>query len=189
MPASLEILRPWKRETDRNSNRTLIWGARGRGFVRTGFCIGVAGGLAEIALVWVYATLTGGDAAVVARHVASAIGLDRASAATGVAIHMGLAVVLGVGLSAVLQTVAGRSASHWLVFAFMLCSLTAVWVINFFIVLPAVSPSFIHLLPYAVTLTSKLAFGLASAAAWCALEAPAQRAFGRRGQLRVFTKN
>jgi hypothetical protein len=44
-------------------------------------------------------------------------------------------------------------------------SLAAVWAINFFIVLPVISPGFVHLLPYAITLASKLAFGVAAAAA------------------------
>jgi hypothetical protein len=135
-----------------------------QGFLRTGLCIGLAGGLAEIGVIWLYSALTGADAATIARHVGSAIGLDGGSAATGVAVHMGLAAALGVGLNAALRIVAGRSASDWIVFSFVLASLAIVWAINFFIVLPAVSPGFVHLLPYAVTLTSKLAFGVAAAA-------------------------
>jgi hypothetical protein len=44
-------------------------------------------------------------------------------------------------------------------------SLAAVWAINYFVVLPVLSPGFVHLLPYAITLASKLAFGVAAAAA------------------------
>ncbi len=34
---------------------------------------------------------------------------------------------------------------------------------NFFVVLPAVSPTFVNLVPYSVSLISKLLFGLAAA--------------------------
>jgi hypothetical protein len=134
-------------------------------FLRTGLLIGVAGGLAEIPVVWLYSALTGENAAVVARHVASAVGLDGASAAAGIAIHMGLAVALGVVLSAIVQSLAALLASRRAIWAFMIGSLVAVWAINYFIVLPVVSPGFVHLLPYTISLTSKLAFGVAAAEA------------------------
>jgi hypothetical protein len=137
----------------------------GQSFLSTGLLIGSAGGLAEIVVVWLYSALTGGDAAMVARRVASAVGLDGASAVAGVGIHMGLAMVLGIALSAGLQILGGRRAPNGAIFSFMVGSLAAVWAINYFVVLPAVSPSFVHLLPYAVTLASKLAFGFAAAAA------------------------
>jgi hypothetical protein len=154
-----------------SSGSTLTRPVLGQGFLQTGLCIGLAGGLAEIGVVWPYSALTGGNAAMLARHVASTIGLDGASAAVGVAVHMGLAAALGIGLSAVVQAVIGRRARDGVVFPFMLGSLAVVWAVNFFIVLPAVSPGFVHLLPYAVTLASKLAFGLAAAATWRAFPA------------------
>ena len=46
----------------------------------------------------------------------------------------------------------------------MLAALAGVWAINFFVVLPIVSPAFVHMVPYAVSLTSKLLFGVAAAA-------------------------
>jgi hypothetical protein len=146
-----------------SSHRTLTRPGMGQGFLRTGLCIGLAGGLAEIGVVWLYSALTGGDAAMIARHVGYAIGLGGASAATGIAIHMGLAAVLGVGLLAALQTVAGRSARDRVVFPFMLASLAIVWTFNFFVLLPVLSPDFVHLLPYGLTLASKLSFGLTAA--------------------------
>jgi hypothetical protein len=132
--------------------------------LRTGLLIGLAGGLAEIVIVSLYSAATGGNAASIARHVASAIGLEGASALTGVLVHMGLAVALGIALCAVVQILSGRLARDTAIFSFMTGSLALVWLINYFVVLPAVSPSFVHLLPYAVTLASKLAFGIAAAA-------------------------
>jgi hypothetical protein len=136
----------------------------GRSVLSAGLLIGLAGGLAEIVVVWLYSALAGGDAAMVARHVASAVGLDGASAVAGVGVHMGLAMVLGIALSAGLQILGDRRARKGAISSFMVGSLAVVWVINYFIVLPAISPNFVHLLPYAVTLASKLAFGFAAAA-------------------------
>ncbi len=107
----------------------------------------------------------------VARHVASAVGLGGSSAAAGVAVHMGLAVALGIVLSAMLQSLAALLDRDRAIWALMTGSLAAVWTINFFIVLPVVNPSFVHLLPYAITLASKLAFGIAAAAALQVLRA------------------
>ena len=45
----------------------------------------------------------------------------------------------------------------------MLAALAGVWAVNFFVVLPIVSPAFVHIVPYAVSLTSKLLFGVAAA--------------------------
>lgn len=146
--------------------------ATGRGVLRTGLIIGLAGGLAEIVVIWLYSALTGGDSAMIARHVASAIGLDGASSAVGVAVHMGLAVALGIALSAALQIFVDRPMYNGAILSFMVASLAVVWVINYFVVLPAVNPSFVHLLPYAITFTSKLAFGFAAAATLHMLPAP-----------------
>ncbi len=145
--------------------------AKAHGVIRTGLCIGLAGGLAEIVVVWLYSALTGGDALTVARHVASAIGLHGASATAGVVVHMGLAVALGIALSAALR-IADWPVHDGAIFSFMVGSLAVVWVINYFLLLPAFSPSFVHLLPYTVTLASKLAFGLAAAATARVLPAP-----------------
>jgi hypothetical protein len=132
--------------------------------LRTGLLIGVAGGLAEIVVVSLYSAATGGNAAIVARHVAAAIGLGGAPAMTGVLVHMGLAAVLGIALCAAVQILNGRLVRDTAISSLVVASLAVVWVINYFVVLPAVDPSFVHLLPYAVTLASKLAFGIAAAA-------------------------
>ena len=47
----------------------------------------------------------------------------------------------------------------------MLAALGGVWATNFFVILPMVSPAFVHMVSYAVSLTSRLLFGLAAAAA------------------------
>lgn len=136
--------------------------------IRRGAFAGAAGGLAEVAWVTVYAGMTGGDPAVLARGVTTAAGvsalLPASPVALGVTVHMALAVALGVAL--VLAWSALREARPGLSnpYPLMLAALASVWATNFFVVLPIVSPAFVHIVPYAVSLTSKLLFGVAAAA-------------------------
>ncbi|HSP49207.1 MAG TPA: hypothetical protein VLN61_03290, partial [Pseudolabrys sp.] len=59
---------------------------------------GAAGGLAEVIWVSLYAAVTGGDAAIVARGVTTAVGvtalLPESAVGMGVTVHMVLAVLL-----------------------------------------------------------------------------------------------
>jgi hypothetical protein len=136
--------------------------------LRIGVIAGAAGGLAEIAWVTLYAGMTGGDPALLARGVTSAAGVNALLPAAspvmlGVGVHMALAVLLGVLLTFVWQELfAGRHGSAT-PYPFMLVALGGVWAINFFVVLPMVSPAFVHMVPYAISLTSKLLFGVAAA--------------------------
>ncbi len=135
--------------------------------VRFGVIAGAAGGLAEIAWVTLYAGVTGGNAAALARSVTTATGLaslfPSVSAALGVALHMTLAVGLGIALA-----FAWRGFSHRRQtvspFPLVLAALAGVWGINFFVVLPIVSPAFVDLMPYSISLVSKMLFALAAAA-------------------------
>jgi hypothetical protein len=137
--------------------------------LRTGIIAGAAGGLAEIAWVTFYAGATGGDPAALARGVTTAAGVSALLPAAspvmlGIGVHMTLAAILGVVLTFGWQKL---SAKRGLAnpYPFMLVALAAVWATNFFVVLPIVSPAFIHALPYAASLTSKLLFGAAAAEA------------------------
>jgi hypothetical protein len=134
--------------------------------IERGVLAGAAGGLAEIMWVSIYSTVSGGDAASVAAGVTTASGLTAlfpsAPFATGIAIHMMLAVLLGIALACLWQGAAGRFSVRSR-FAGVVALLAAIWAINFFVILPAMSPDFIHMVPYAVSLVSKLLFGLAAA--------------------------
>jgi hypothetical protein len=135
---------------------------------RLGAIAGAAGGLAEITWITLYATATGGNAAVLARGVTTAAGvtalLPADSVTLGVALHMALAIMLGVVLAFVWRALStGSRAGSTNPYPLMLSALTSIWAVNFFVVLPIVSPAFIHMVPYAVSLTSKLLFGLAAA--------------------------
>jgi hypothetical protein len=136
--------------------------------IRYGVIAGAAGGLAEIAWVSLYALSTGGNAAILARGVTTAAGVSAlipaASVGLGVAVHMTLAVMLGLGLAFAWRAFSAKRGGLANPYPFMLAALAGVWAVNFFVVLPLASPAFIHLVPYAVSLTSKLLFGLAAAA-------------------------
>ena len=135
--------------------------------IRNGIIAGAAGGLAEMAWVSLYAYATGGNAAILARGVTTAAGVSALLPASpvglGVAVHMSLAVVLGVALTFAWRGFSAQRGGATNPYPFMLAALAGIWAVNFFIVLPIVSPGFIHMVPYAVSLTSKLLFGLAAA--------------------------
>lgn len=135
--------------------------------MKRGLLVGIAGGLAEVAWVSLYAAASGGDAVNVARGVTTAAGvtalLPAAPAMAGIVVHMMLAALLGVVLTGLWQSLSGGQRSAKALYGFMLASLAFVWAMNFFVVLPVVDPSFVHLLPYSVSLVSKLLFGVAAA--------------------------
>jgi hypothetical protein len=134
-----------------------------------GILAGAAGGLAEIAWVSLYSEATGGNAALLARGVTSAAGvgalLPQSPVVLGVTVHMTLAVALGVALAYAWQMLRTHKVAAAAPYPFMLAALAGVWATNFFVILPVVSPAFVHIVPYVVSLSSKLLFGLAAAAA------------------------
>jgi hypothetical protein len=147
---------------------------------RHGIVAGVAGGLAEIAWVTLYAGATSADPATVASGVTTAAGLSAlftaAPVSVGVTVHMALAVTLGIALSFGWRALSSHRLDAVGPFPFMLAALVGVWAINFFAVLPIISPAFIHLTPYPVSLMSKVLFGLAAAEALRRQDASALKA-------------
>ncbi len=84
-----------------------------------------------------------------------------ATPALGIGIHFLLSILLAGAFIAVL--VPRRLRNTGATVAISLMALAAVWAVNFFVILPIVHPAFVDLLPYPVTLLSKLLFGLAMA--------------------------
>ena len=78
---------------------------------------------------------------------------------------MTLAIALGVALVSAFEALRQMRPALTNPYPFMLVALAGVWAINFFVVLPIVSPGFVGIMPYAVSLASKLLFGAAAAAA------------------------
>lgn len=133
--------------------------------LRNGAVIGIAGGLAEIVVVTLYCAASGASVPDVGRHIAFAAGFEGASAWTGVAIHLALAAMLGIAIMFAWNPARVNPARAAPLYLLLLLTLAAVWAINFFMVLPVLSPEFVTLLPLPVTLASKLMFGWAAAAA------------------------
>jgi hypothetical protein len=135
--------------------------------LRLGALGGLAGGAVEVAWVALYAALTETPAAPVARGVVEAVVPAWAASSHGVAlgilIHLGLAIALGISLAFALRLFGTRSRGAPPVFAWVTGALLMVWAVNFFLVLPHMSPKFVHLLPYGATMLSKLLFGISAA--------------------------
>ena len=127
-----------------------------------GALAGVAGGIAEVAWIWMYAAGSGADAASVARGVTDTVGIGALPpVAGGVAIHMVLAAILGMVVTVALAPMRLRGAR---LYGAMMWVLAAVWAVNFMIVLPLINPQFVEVVPMAVSFVSKLLFGVAAAA-------------------------
>ncbi len=126
-----------------------------------GIGAGIAGGLAEVGWISLYALVTGTDAAVVARGVTDTVGMTLPSVAGGIAIHMTIAAILGMAVTAALAPLRLAGARLYGVLA---GTLAAVWAVNFMIVLPLTNPAFVDLVPLSVSFVSKLLFGIAAAA-------------------------
>jgi hypothetical protein len=148
--------------------------------IRHGVVAGAAGGLAEIGWVTLYAGATSADPATFASGVTTAAGLSAlfpaAPVAVGVTVHLALAVTLGIALSFGWRALSSHRFNTAGLFPFMLAALVGVWAVNFFVVLPIVSPAFILLTPYPVSLMSKVLFGLAAAEALRRQDASALKA-------------
>ena len=108
-----------------------------RGIAGAGTLAGLTGGLAEIVWIWIYGVISHIDSASVAHGVSRAVGIETLAdpVVLGIAVHMTLAAALAM-----------------------------VWAVNFFVVLPVLSPGFVGLVPYEVSLLSKILFGVSAAA-------------------------
>lgn len=139
---------------------------------KLGVLLGLAGGAAEIVWIAFYGSLAGSDAAEVARGVSIAVtGLlpgipfSVTPAIFGIVVHMILAVGIGVALAVVWRELTARLRAPVNEYVFMIGALTIIWALNFFIVLPVISPTFVDIVPYPISLMSKVLFGMAGAIA------------------------
>jgi len=138
-----------------------------RAVLRTGLIAGFAGGAAEIAWIALYAQLSGTDAAAVAGGVTAslfpALGAGGVAVPLGIALHIGLALMLGMALAVGLRQALPGLRRSWVEPATVVAALVAVWAVNFLVVLPAINPGFVALVPPLAGLVSKVLFGAAAA--------------------------
>lgn len=127
---------------------------------------GIYGGLSEILWVLLYSRFTPVEATEVARQVAATVfpNLVDSPAAPilGIAIHVALALAIALAFTR-LVWLPRRDPRTVYTFAGAVSALTVIWAINFLLLLPAVNPGFAVLMPYTVTLFSKMLFALAMA--------------------------
>jgi hypothetical protein len=132
--------------------------------VRFGVIAGAAGGLAEIAWVTVVRARDRrnycGFGAGRDHGGGNGSPVSAAFGGFGVALHMTLGVSLGIAFPWRTFSYRFRAISP---FPIVLAALAGVWVVNFLVVLPIVSPAFVHVIPYSVSLMSKMLFALAAA--------------------------
>jgi len=132
-----------------------------------GIIAGLAGGLAEVAWIGVYGAISGVSVDLVAQGVTRSIvpsfGASSSSAWVGIFIHLILAIGLGVGVAFAIRFLLRGHNQVYAEYSLVILALGTVWTVNFLLVLPYLNPGFVDLLPYSVTLVSKLLFGVAAA--------------------------
>jgi hypothetical protein len=131
---------------------------------RTVILAGAAGGTVEVIWVLMYCFGSPLSASLVAEEVARSFLPQMAgliAVLTGLIIHYVLALLIAaVAVFAYLRLFAGDTDEP-AIFATSIAALVAIWAANFFVVLPVVNPVFVTLMPYTVTLISKIGFGIA----------------------------
>ena len=133
--------------------------------VKIGTLAGLVGGLAEVAWISIYAAATGADPAIVARGVTLAVGGGHRMVSPvigGIAIHMGLAALLGIAIALTLRPIRALLPGI-AVYAAVTAALAIVWMVNLLVLLPLISPQLVDVVPYGVSFLSKLLFGVSAA--------------------------
>ena len=140
---------------------------RGKTLLTVGTLAGLAGGVMEVLWIMLYQSLSGNDAAIVARGVTASVFPDLAAAPSsvtlGIVIHMVLALGLGIVIAIAIPAVLPRIVSTiWEPILVVAC-LAGVWTVNFFVLLPIINVDFVTIVPFPVSFVSKMLFGFASA--------------------------
>lgn len=128
---------------------------------------GLCGGMAEVVWVQIFALHSAYSGMEVARQVTASLlpGVaDEAFApALGVAIHFALSLLVALAYAALIWLPFMRHRGPAASVAVAAGVLALIWVVNFLLILPIVNAEFVSLLPYLVSLGSKILFGLAMA--------------------------
>lgn len=126
---------------------------------------GMVGGMIEIGWISLYSSFSSVSAIDVARQISLTILPTTADSyyapMLGLFIHLVLSLILAISFAAIVLKPAVHRYGTLGIMLSSLVTLGIVWAINFIIILPMLNPSFIVLMPYIVTLISKLLFGMA----------------------------
>lgn len=124
---------------------------------------GLAGGAVEVAVVALVAVFAGIGGWAVAAGVSQATfgnllaGTDAVVA--GLTIHFALSLLVVACLLPFAARVHARFGTAGVI-AVSCAALSAIWALNFFVVLPRIAPEFVTIVPLWTSLLSKLAFGV-----------------------------
>jgi hypothetical protein len=136
-----------------------------RSFKSTALLAGLAGGVVEMVWVAGYCAVSPLSSSEVLRQISLSVGLNAGNGAlasiSGMAVHLGLSALLGLAFTLIVWR---PSVRHSGIVGCLLAScgvLSLIWAFNFFLLLPSLNPNFAGLMPYGVTLGSKLLFGIA----------------------------
>jgi len=128
---------------------------------------GLAGSLAEVFWIMAFCAATGRSAISVLREITATVLDGSADAAwapaAGIALHFLLGVLIAVAFGVVLRKGPLRNAGSPVQLAAALILLATIWVVNFFVVLPVLNPTFVTIVPLSASFVSKLLFGVAMA--------------------------
>jgi hypothetical protein len=126
---------------------------------------GLAGGMMEILWIALYGFVTPQDVSHVSREVALTLvpaARDWTLAPIlGVGVHLMLSVTLSAGFVIFVWQPYVMRFGRLVTLLSATSVLSAIWAVNFYALLPVLNPYFLTLLPTAVTLMSKMLFGLA----------------------------
>lgn len=134
------------------------------GSTGTVFLAGIAGGTVEVVWVMLFCLMSPLQSSLVAEEIARSFLPQIAgfpALVTGLIIHYALAVLIASMVVMTLLRLLGDRLDMRSVLAVSGVALAAIWLTNFFVILPVVNPDFVTLMPYTVTLVSKLGFGIA----------------------------
>ena len=123
---------------------------------------GLAGGTAEIVWVSLFCLAVPLQSSLVAVEITRSFlpGAEGYFAVVaGLTIHFVLAVLIAAIFAKTLLRVLGNKTDMPTMLSMSAAALFAIWAINFFVLLPVINPVFVTLMPYSVTLISKLGFG------------------------------
>lgn len=127
---------------------------------------GLLGGLAEVLWVSLYTFSTHAHLTDIGRGITATVYPAAAELALapflGLAVHMGLSILLALGFGTLLWPMIERHCNRHktAIIVASMVALAVTWKVNFFLLLPMWNPEFVTLLPLSVTLVSKLLFGL-----------------------------
>ena len=141
---------------------------------------GLAGSMAEVFWISLFCAMTGGSAIGILRQITATVLAGSADAdwapAAGIAIHFVLGVLIAAAFGVVVRDGLLRRAGWAVHFAAALAVLSMIWAVNFFVLLPALNPSFVTIVPLWASFVSKLLFGVAMALPQFAAQAPSKQA-------------